>query len=114
MAEHIHSLILGIVLAPIIGSLIAGFFGKLIGRRWSHSVTIVGVAIAFALVLCVAKIIFIDGAGPFNFNVYTWVHSGAYTFHVGFLVDRLSAAMMLLVTFVSLLVQVLFLQVINY
>jgi len=106
MSQTIIHLCLGIVLAPLIGSLIAGFFGKLIGRRGAHSITILGIAIAFILNLFVFKAIIFDGVGPVDVNLYTWVHSGTFTFHVGFLVDHLSAAMMMLVTFVSLLVHI--------
>ncbi len=104
--DLIRNLSVGIVLFPLVGSLTAGFFGKLIGRRGAHWVTILGVLIAFILNLFVFKAVVIDGAGPFNFNLYTWVQSGSYTFHVGFLVDRLSACMLMLVIFVSTLVHI--------
>jgi len=104
--EVIKNLCLGIVLAPLAAALIAGLLGKVIGRKGAHSITILGVLIAFILSLFIFNYTVLDNFGPFNFNLYTWVHSGSYKFHVGFLVDNLSATMILLVTFVSLLVHV--------
>lgn len=106
MAETIKTLCLGLVLAPLIASIIAGLLGRWIGHRGAHSITILGLLISFVLNLWVFKYIIFDGVGPVDVNIYTWVHSGAYTFHVGFLVDELSACMIMLVTFVSLLVHV--------
>jgi NADH-quinone oxidoreductase subunit L len=102
----IRYLCYGIVLCPLIASIIAGLFGKSIGKRAVHWITIIGVTISFIIAICIAKYIFIDGLGPFDFNAYGWVKSGSFTFHVGFLVDHLSAAMLLLVTFVSTLVHI--------
>lgn len=106
MIETIKYLCLGMVLAPLIASIIAGLFGKIIGRVGAHSITILGILIAFILNLFVFKYIIFDGVGPVDINIYTWVQSGAFTFNVGFLVDQLSACMMMLVTFVSLLVHI--------
>ena len=106
MAEVIKHVSLWLVLSPLIGAIIAGLFGKIIGRRASHWITILGIAVSFVLALYIAKVIFVDQLGSFNFNFYSWIRSGSFTFHVGFLVDRLSASMLLLVTFVSLLVHV--------
>ena len=64
---------LGIVLAPLFGAVIAGLFGKYIGRSGSHWVTIAGVAVSFVLSLLVFKQIIIDGATPFNGAIYTWM-----------------------------------------
>ncbi|QBQ56429.1 NADH-quinone oxidoreductase subunit L [Nitrosococcus wardiae] len=96
---------LGIVLAPLIGSVTAGLFGKKIGRRWSHRVTIAGVAIAFLLSLMVFKQVVVDGV-TYNEAVYTWAAIGELRLEVGFLIDRLSALMMVVVTFVSLMVHI--------
>lgn len=96
---------LGIVLAPLIGSVIAGLFGKKIGRRWSHRVTIAGVAIAFLLSLMVFKQVVVDGV-TYNEAVYTWAAIGDLRLEIGFLIDRLSALMMVVVTFVSLMVHI--------
>lgn len=104
--EHVC---LVITLAPLVGSVISGFCRKQIGRAGAHSVTIALVLLSFILSLCVAKQYLLNGATPFNINLYTWA-SGAelfpYSFHIGFLIDSLTAIMLVIVTFVSLLVHV--------
>ncbi len=100
------SLYLAIVLAPLIGSVIAGLFGRKIGRAGAHWVTITGVAVAFACSAYAALQVF-SGAWPtFNEGIYTWAVSDSFKFEVGFLVDRLTALMMVVVTFVSLMVHI--------
>jgi NADH-quinone oxidoreductase subunit L len=103
----VKSIYLTIVLAPLIGAILAGFFGRQIGRIGAHSVTILGVAISTALSLYVLKG-FIDGNDAFRFNesIYTWMVAGGIRFEVGFLVDSLTALMMVVVTFVSLMVHI--------
>ena len=98
--------LLTIVLAPLIASVAAGFFGRQIGRAGAHSVTILGVAISFVLSLYVLKGFVFDGQAPFNESVYRWALIGDMQMEVGFLVDQLSALMMAVVTFVSLAVHV--------
>ena len=100
------SVYLWIVLAPLIGALIAGLFGKRIGRVGAHSVTIAGVAIAAVLSALVFKDTVIDGAPVFDATIYTWGQIGALSLEVGFLIDELSATMMVVVTFVSLMVHI--------
>jgi NADH-quinone oxidoreductase subunit L len=100
-----ENLLLAIVLLPLAGALLAGLAGKLIGRAGAHSVTIAGVAIACGLSMYVLKLL-IDGAETFNQNVYTWLVSDGIQMNVGFLVDKLTALMMVVVTFVSLCVHV--------
>ena len=99
-------MLLAIPLAPLLGAIIAGLFGKTIGRAGAHTVTIVGVAISFILSAVVFKIISIDGAEPINQSVYTWLVTDGVRFEVGFLVDNLTAMMMAVVTFVSLMVHI--------
>ena len=101
-----HTLSLVIVLAPLIGAIIAGLFGKVVGRAGAHSVTILGVSISFLLSLVVFKQIVFDGVDPYNGSVYTWLVSDGVKFEVGFLVDELTALMMVVVTFVSLMVHI--------
>ena len=97
---------LTIVLAPLVGAIVAGFFGGRIGRRGAHSVTIAGVGLSAALSLWVLAR-FIWGDEPvFDQSVYTWMVSDGIRFEVGFLVDRLTALMMATVTFVSLMVHI--------
>ncbi|KAF1701349.1 NADH-quinone oxidoreductase subunit L [Pseudoxanthomonas kaohsiungensis] len=95
-----------IVLAPLLGSIIAGLFGRQVGRRGAQYATILGVAASCALSCWVLYQLVAGGASPFNQNVYTFFEVGGYSAHVGFMVDRLTAMMMVVVTFVSLLVHV--------
>ncbi len=90
--------------APLIGAMLAGFFGKQIGRTMSHVVTILGVAISFILSLGVLR----DTMAGMTFNGdwYTWAQIGGIKFAVGFLIDNLTATMMCVVTFVSLMVHI--------
>ena len=95
---------LTIVLAPLIGAIVAGFFGGRIGRRGAHSVSILGVSVSAALSLYVLSRFIWHGQAPFNGALYTWMVSDGIRFEVGFLVDRLTVLMMATVTFVSLMV----------
>src|ERR1044072_8742742 len=101
-----QSILLTIVLAPLAAAILAGLAGRAIGRVGAHSVTIAGVAIAFGLSVWVLKQLLVDGVPAFNQGVYTWLVSDGIHMEVGFLVDRLSALMMVVVTFVSLCVHV--------
>jgi NADH-quinone oxidoreductase subunit L len=100
------SILLTIALAPLVGCLLAGFFGQIIGRVGAHSVTILGLLIACGLSFYVLYQITAGGAPVYNHNLYTWFEIGRYTANVGFLIDRLTAMMMVVVTFVSLLVHI--------
>ena len=97
--------LLVIVLAPLLASILAGLGGKWIGRAGAHTVTILGVAISCALSV---KVLWglLNGAPVFDGPVYTWLVSDGIRMEVGFLIDRLSALMMVVVTFVSLMVHV--------
>ncbi len=97
---------LAIVLGPLIAALLAGLFGRQIGRTGAHVVTIVGVAGSFVMSLMVLKAQWFDGAPAWNGSVYTWAVVDGVTMEVGFLIDRLTALMMVVVTSVSLMVHV--------
>jgi NADH-quinone oxidoreductase subunit L len=97
---------LAIVLAPLVGSVIAGVFARFVGRSGAHWATILGVAVSFALSWLTFKHIVLDGAEPFNGPVYVWMTSGGVSFQIGFLVDQLTATMILVVSFVSLMVHI--------
>lgn len=102
--------LLAVPLAPLAGAVIAGVFGttlggNLIGRRMSHTVTILGVFIAFILSVMTLKSVAIDGA-RFNQTLYEWMVVGGLKMEIGFLVDGLTAMMMCVVTFVSLMVHI--------
>jgi NADH-quinone oxidoreductase subunit L len=91
-------------LAPLVGAILAGLFGKLLGRAGSHTVTIFGVLVA----TIASAVVFNDvrAGNTFNGNVYTWATVGDMTLAVGFLIDSLTATMMLVVTSVSLMVHI--------
>src|SRR5579872_6959565 len=91
---------------PLLGALIAGLFGRVIGRAGAHTVTIAGVAVSCALSLYILKQSYWDGVATFSGPVYTWLVSDGVHLEVGFLIDRLTALMMAVVTFVSLCVHV--------
>jgi NADH-quinone oxidoreductase subunit L len=101
-----ENLYLAIPLAPLLGAIIAGLFGKQIGRIGAHTVTILGVAASFVLSAIVLKQFALDGAAPYNESVYTWMVSDGVRFEIGFLIDNLTALMMCVVTFVSLMVHI--------
>ena len=103
---NMESIYLAIPLAPLAGAVLAGLFGAKIGRAASHWVTILGVAAAFVLSLLVVKHIVIDGAETYNETVYVWMISQGIQFEVGFLIDKLTSVMLIVVTFVSLMVHI--------
>jgi NADH-quinone oxidoreductase subunit L len=101
------STLLAVPLAPLVGSLIAGilgtaFGGNVIGRRASHGATILGVLVA--LVLSVITLCDVIEGARFNATIYEWMVIGGLKMEIGFLVDGLTAMMMVVVTFVSLMV----------
>ncbi len=103
------SSLLAVPLAPLAGSLIAGvlgtqFGGNWIGRRASHFFTILGVLIAF--IISAQTLLAVIGGARFNATIYEWMVLGGLKMEVGFLVDGLSAMMMCVVTFVSLMVHI--------
>ena len=99
------NLLLAVPLAPLAGAVIAGLFGKTVGRRGAHTVTILGVLVSFILSAMVLKSVAVDGA-RFAGTVYEWMTLGPLKMEVGFLIDGLSAMMMCVVTFVSLMVHI--------
>ncbi len=104
------STLLAVPLAPLVGALLAGilgtqFGGNWIGRRTSHTLTILGVLVSFILSAMTLKSVALDGA-RFNETLYTWMVVGGLKMEIGFLVDGLTAMMMVVVTFVSLMVHI--------
>jgi NADH-quinone oxidoreductase subunit L len=99
-------ILLTIALAPLFGSILAGLFGSQIGRAGAHYITILLVLLSCALSVFVLGQLVYESAVPFNQNIYTFFEIGQYSAHVGFMVDKLTAMMMVVVTFVSLLVHV--------
>ena len=105
MSELTLNNLLVVPLAPLVGSIAAGLFGKVIGRRGSHVLTILGVLIAFIFSAMTLQAVVQDGA-YFNQTVYEWMTLGSLKMEVGFMVDGLTAMMMCVVTFVSLMVHI--------
>ncbi|MGB7420742.1 MAG: NADH-quinone oxidoreductase subunit L [Comamonas sp.] len=104
------STLLVVPLAPLAGALLAGIFGTALGgnrfgRRVSHSLTILGVFVAFVVSAMTLASVVNDGA-HFDQNIYTWMTVGSFQMNVGFLIDPLTALMMSVVTFVSLMVHI--------
>jgi len=110
MAGQLNSqLLLAVPLAPLAGSAIAGllgtkFFGNVVGRKVSHTATILGVLIA--LIISVQTLMAVLDGATFNEDIYTWMTIGTMKMAVGFQIDSLSAMMMCVVTSVSLMVHV--------
>jgi len=98
------ALYLVIPFAPLAGAIVAGLFGKAVGRAGAHWATILSVLISF---VC-SVIVFADvlEGNTFNGSLYSWITMGETRLEIGFLIDRLSALMMVVVTFVSLMVHV--------
>jgi NADH-quinone oxidoreductase subunit L len=103
MSQLSQSMLLAVPLAPLAGAVLAGFFGKSIGRTGSHVATILGVLIAFILSVITLKAVALEGA-RYNQTVYEWMVLGGLKMEVGFMIDGLTAMMMCVVTFVSLMV----------
>jgi NADH-quinone oxidoreductase subunit L len=103
-------LLLAVPLAPLAGSAIAGllgtkFFGNVVGRKVSHTATILGVLVAF-IISCMTLNALMNGAPVYNATLYQWMQVAGLKLEVGFLVDNLTAMMMCVVTFVSLMVHI--------
>src|ERR1700728_1527505 len=101
-----QSIYLSIALAPLAAAIIAGLFGRSIGKSGAHGITILCVGTSCVLSFYVLYQILFNGLAPYNGTVYTWLVSDGVNMNVGFLIDRLSAMMMVVVTFVSLMVHV--------
>ncbi|MFH1043897.1 MAG: NADH-quinone oxidoreductase subunit L [Pseudomonadota bacterium] len=99
-----QQLYLLVPLAPLAGALIAGLGGRAIGRAGAHWAAILGVTVSF--LASVAIFFDVLNGNIFNGSVYTWLTSGETRFEIGFLIDRLTVLMMVVVTFVSLMVYV--------
>jgi NADH-quinone oxidoreductase subunit L len=100
------TVLIAIPLLPLLAAAVAGLGGKLIGRVGAHTVTCLAVAVSCGLSLYVLKQVYWDGVPSYDAPVYTWLVSDGMHMDVGFLIDRLSALMMAVVTFVSLCVHV--------
>lgn len=104
------SMLLAVPLAPLAGSALAGIFGTAFGgnkfgRGVSHSVTIFGVLLSFLLSALVFQSVVFEGA-RFDQTIYEWMVIGGLKMEIGFLIDSITAMMMCVVTFVSLMVHI--------
>ncbi|MBM3373420.1 MAG: NADH-quinone oxidoreductase subunit L, partial [Betaproteobacteria bacterium] len=99
-----QKLYLLVPLAPLAGAIVSGLFGWAIGRRAAHVVTILGMIVCLAASIAVYQDVM--AGNIFNGPVYTWLVSGSIRFEIGFLIDPLSATMMIVVSFVSLMVHI--------
>ena len=106
MDQTMPTLFIIIVLAPLAAALVAGLLMRFIPRAVSHWVTILGVGVSFLLSAYVLWQMLVNGMGDYNVTVYTWGVVGNVQFQVGFLVDRLTALMITVVSFVSLTVHI--------
>jgi len=97
---------LTIALAPLVGAIFAGFFGSLLGRMATTVITIAGVLISTVLSFYVFNHHVLEGGEVFNQNLYTWMQIGELNISVGFLIDNLTAIMLVVVSFVSLMVHI--------
>ncbi|MEO8629700.1 MAG: NADH-quinone oxidoreductase subunit L, partial [Betaproteobacteria bacterium] len=98
------ALYLVVPLAPLFGAILAGLFGRFIGRRGAHLITIAAMIASLGASFLVFRDV--QAGHLFNGPVYTWITSGGYSFDIGFLIDPLTTLMMLVVTFVSLMVHI--------
>ena len=101
---EMQKLYLLVPLAPLFGAIIAGLFGWAIGRRAAHVITILGMLVCLGASILVFQDVM--AGNVFNGPIYTWLASGSIRFEIGFLIDPLSATMMIVVSFVSLMVHI--------
>ena len=98
--------LLAIVLLPLIAALVTGFAGGKMPRHWAHWITTLSVAISCLLSINIAIGQLTDQVQPLNYNLYTWAQLGSFSLNIGFMIDDLTATMMAVVTFVSLMVHI--------
>ena len=106
MANPLFSVALAIILLPLLGAMAAGFLGKKLGRQPTAILTVVLVGVSFVLATYLAYEMVIAGVPSIDATVYTWVHAGSFQIDVALLIDRLSAVMVFIVTFVSFMVHI--------
>jgi NADH-quinone oxidoreductase subunit L len=99
-----QQLYLVVPLVPLAAAIVVGLWGRKMPRAASHWITIIAVAVSFAA----SVIIFRDVMAGNNFNgdVYVWANAGDVKMAIGFLIDPLTALMLVVVTFVSLMVHI--------
>ncbi|MDQ7050664.1 MAG: proton-conducting transporter membrane subunit [Enterobacterales bacterium] len=98
--------LLAIVLLPLVAALVVGLLGSKMPRQWAHRLTTLAVGASCYLSIGVANGLLFGDAEPLNYNLYTWAQLGNFSINVGFMIDALTATMMAVVTFVSLMVHI--------
>ena len=101
-----ENIYLTIALAPLLGAIITGLFGRMLGRKATHTITIFGVLVSTVLALYVFNHHVLEKGEIFNQNLYTWMQIGNLNVSVGFLIDNLTSVMLVVVSFVSLMVHI--------
>ncbi|MEC9375088.1 MAG: NADH-quinone oxidoreductase subunit L [Pseudomonadota bacterium] len=101
-----ESIYLTILLAPLVAAVVVGIFGKKIGRLATHCIIIFGVGLACLLSLYVLNALILEGIYTTSVSIYKWMSVGSINIEIGFLIDRLTALMMSVVTFISLMVHI--------
>ena len=98
------SILVLVPFVPLFGAVISGFLGSRLSEKTVHCLTIFCVFIS----ACLSAYVFYDVMqnNTYEYSLYTWANLGELRFEIGFLVDTLSASMMLVVNFVSLMVHV--------
>lgn len=104
--HQLQVIVLAIILLPFIGSLLAGVGSRYGWQQRADVITIVPIAISFVLSCYLGYLLLFGELSPFSFNAYTWGISGRFQFNIGFLIDRLTVMMLVIVNFVSLAVHV--------
>src|SRR6202171_4436494 len=99
-----QQLYLLVALAPVAGAIVVGLGGSKLGRAVSHWICILGVAVSFVGSGIVLRDVLVGNT--FNGDIYVWMTSGDVKFAIGFLIDPLTALMLVVVTFVSLMVHI--------
>lgn len=102
----IQGICLAIVFLPLLAGVVSGLFGKLLGRQLTHCLAISSVGLSSLFSIYLLTQLYCDKLEPIHFTLYEWAKSGSLTFHIGFLVDRLSVLMMCVVSFVSCMVHI--------
>jgi NADH-quinone oxidoreductase subunit L len=100
------SIAVAMILLPLLGSVVAGLFGKKIGRRATHLTAVSLVGVSFLLATYLFAVLVLGNQPPVEGIVYSWVQTGAYQFNVALLLDHLSITMTFIVTFVSFMVHI--------
>ncbi|MBW5290923.1 MAG: NADH-ubiquinone oxidoreductase chain L [Candidatus Ruthia sp. Asou_11_S2] len=101
-----ENIYLTIALSPLVGAILAGFFGIMLGKTATHVLTILGVLISTVLSLYVFNYHVLEQGEVFNQNLYTWMQINNLNVSVGFLIDNLTSVMLVVVSFVSLMVHI--------